>query len=679
MFVCRSSGPIIMGTMGLLHSPTRSARKQVPSKVMRLRPVLEHRMPTLANKAAFLLPPGEELSALPGPRGSRHPHHPPLAPGGGAGAQSRDQGPLQQAAPPRTMRDVRAAVTKEIKSLTRKLARVEREYYGERKTVYNEVEKYVLPIKMLMKAQWILDLNKASEVEEMIRQCSNSDRLKGDPTHAAMLKEAYDKVQAFLPDKIAPLLESCQAIYNNLDRYCVSFYDAQRDCYLETPAHYTEQTAVWKEKAQLSIQSATTLSKKFRTTGITVSMFSSPVAQFCSRCDINKLLFLVLFADACTHIRSALSVLSLWLRTDETYAGFVKNDLAELEKLREEKTKALRYLRQKCHSLTYNITKLESDQAGLTHDVQVMGEKEHSLRIDEVSIVNTLNDIELEIEFKERRREAMKKRPPSSDCYEPTAETMDTITSELKILKERRPGVLRSLGQVHLKLSKVDHKLDLLDKLHKDLQAIRKELKQAEKERDLKEQEFSEIEEASQLARKILLCKTANDATQKLYYSVPFGTKSGKAKGEVKDPMKEACRIISARVERDWVALYRALPFYPQRGAETVEHDIVELRETGARTSVCRTSRLALDRWRRYHTRANVEDLRQALRATKRLDILRALDESLRSPRIKAAPPTVVDPFDKREEDLPPVEPKLVPFYRLVERYDQIRASKVKS
>jgi hypothetical protein len=46
-------------------------------------------------------------------------------------------------------------------------------------------------------------------------------------------------------------------------------------------------------------------------------------------------------------------------------------------------------------------------------------------------------------------------------------------------------------------------------------------------------QEFGEIEEASQLARKILLCKTANDATEKLYYSVPFGNKASKTK-EVK-------------------------------------------------------------------------------------------------------------------------------------------------
>ena len=66
---------------------------------------------------------------------------------------------------------------------------------------------------------------------------------------------------------------------------------------------------------------------------------SAPVAQFSSRCDLNKMLFLVIFADAITHIRCALSVMTQWLKTDETYATFVKNDLTELEKLKEEKMK----------------------------------------------------------------------------------------------------------------------------------------------------------------------------------------------------------------------------------------------------------------------------------------------------------------------------------------------------
>ncbi|KAK7483781.1 hypothetical protein BaRGS_00024997 [Batillaria attramentaria] len=618
----------------------------------KLRPVLEHRMPTLASKAAFMMP-GDDRSAL-GP--GRHPE----------GLRQ-----LQQDAPPRNMRDVRAAVSKEIKSLTRKVARLEREYYGDKRTIHNDVEQYAYPIKMLMKTLWILDLNKASEVEEMIKQAANPQRYNKDPKFPAALKEVYTKVQTFLPHKISGMVESCQGLLNSLVRYCVSFYDAEKDCYLETAAHYTEQITAWKEKAELSIQSARNLYKKFQTTGITASMLSSPVATFCSRRDINKILFLVMFADACTHIRNALSVMTLWLQADDNYATYVKNDLAELEKLKEEKVKVLQVLRQKVHSVTYKVNQLEQEHGRLSQEVIATREKEEILRIEEVSLVNQLNEMELEIEFKEKRRDNFKRRA-ASEYGEPTAETYESVTSELKSLKERLPQVVRQLAHVRHKLTWVDEKISTLERIHRDIQAAKDELKNAEEERNLKEEEFEEIEQATQLARKIMLCKTASDAVQKLYYSMPFGVKAARAKGEAKDPLDRACKVISTRIERDWVQLYRNLNFHPHRGAETIERDIVELRESGARASVSLTARHSLDRWKRYHTRANVEDLRQALKKIRRQDILKVVDLGL-------SPPTkVVDPFEPQEELPPPVEPKLVPFYKQIERYDQLRASRVK-
>ena len=51
----------------------------------------------------------------------------------------------------------------------------------------------------------------------------------------------------------------------------------------------------------------------------------------------------------------------------------------------------LREMRQKCHTLTYSLTKLETDHSKLSQEVRAMKEKEQSLRIDEVSLVNTVS------------------------------------------------------------------------------------------------------------------------------------------------------------------------------------------------------------------------------------------------------------------------------------------------
>lgn len=46
-----------------------------------------------------------------------------------------------------------------------------------------------------------------------------------------------------------------------------------------------------------------------------------------------------MFADASTHLRNALTVMKSWLQTDENYTTYVKNDMIELEKLKEDKIK----------------------------------------------------------------------------------------------------------------------------------------------------------------------------------------------------------------------------------------------------------------------------------------------------------------------------------------------------
>lgn len=48
----------------------------------------------------------------------------------------------------------------------------------------------------------------------------------------------------------------------------------------------------------------------------------------------------------------------------------------------------LRDLRTKCHSLTYKVNQLESEERRLAQEITAMREKEESLRIEEVFLVN---------------------------------------------------------------------------------------------------------------------------------------------------------------------------------------------------------------------------------------------------------------------------------------------------
>ena len=131
--------------------------------------------------------------------------------------------------------------------------------------------------------------------------------------------------------------------------------------------------------------------------------------------------------------------------------------------------------------------------------------------------------------------------------------------------------------------------------------------------------------------------------------------------------LDKACERVVRHIDEDWMQLYRNLPFFPKRGAHVIESDISSITAEGARGPKSDVIRVALNRWRRHHTRARVDDLKQGLKAIKRNDVLKEIENTT-----NPAPEHVEEP-----EYFPPeLEPELRPFYRDVVRLDHLIAAK---
>ena len=120
--------------------------------------------------------------------------------------------------------------------------------------------------------------------------------------------------------------------------------------------------------------------------------------------------------------------------------------------------------------------------------------------------------------------------------------------------------------------------------------------------------------------------------------------------------------------------MYRNLNFHPVRGKETIEKDVEELQCWGVRSSISLTAQKALQRWRRHHTRANVQEICLALRKIKRFDILKAIHENF----LLTSNRNTNDQTESKEVMFPPIEAKLIPFFNLIERYDKAKRLKNK-
>lgn len=132
------------------------------------------------------------------------------------------------------------------------------------------------------------------------------------------------------------------------------------------------------------------------------------------------------------------------------------------------------------------------------------------------------------------------------------------------------------------------------------------------------------------------------------------------------DVFDKACFVVAIGISRDWPVLYRVLPFHPPRGLATIDQDIFELLDREARGGKEHLARLALDRWRRNHSKAKIEDLAVALGRMHREDVARQMYAHVTPKKPEVAVETEIPDW---------VDAALVPYWREIERYDDIMAT----
>ncbi|XP_069124796.1 chromosome partition protein Smc-like isoform X3 [Argopecten irradians] len=647
----RSSQSEVIQTLVLKHHVITAKDE---SKDQLRRPLLDLRMPTLVTKAAFALPALEDM--------------PPI--------HKKLRGLKRlEANPPRSLRDLRNIITSELTSVGKKLSRLERSYYGVGKSVQHEVDKYAMPIKGVMRMLTIFDMSSVTAIENAIKLGSDPKRYKGDPNNITLLKEAYAKVLTYVPDKFNEIIEFCNRILVVLEKYFVSFYDSDSDVYLETASHYEEQLRTWQKSIRGSLERVHKLQRDFKNGMIHFSMFTPPVTTFCKRNECENVPFILIFADACTNIRAVMSVLKTWLQADENYPVFLRNDIDDMEKHKEDKVKLMRESKQRYHAVTYKLNQSEMEYEKAASEVDNMKEKEEALQIEADYLINLNAELQSELEFKVFRRDELKKNM-ADVSPESFNETFDMLTDEIRFVKDRLPLVKRQLAAAQFKLEWMTEKKACVAKIEKELQQLRRDANDVDHGRQQREDDVEKLIKALELARRIHRYKTSTDVAEKIYFCLPIEHRQRvqalQSLTPREDTLSKVCMTLAQYVDLEWMDLYRELPFFPKRGKQTIEKDISAISVESARGPRENRTLIALNRWRRHHTRAKTDDIMETLKRIKRLDILAEVDKIVN-------PPKIVE--EVKETYVPPsVAPELVPFYREVERYDKLRAAhKVKT
>lgn len=96
------------------------------------------------------------------------------------------------------------------------------------------------------------------------------------------------------------------------------------------------------------------------------------------------------------------------------------------------------------------------------------------------------------------------------------------------------------------------------------------------------------------------------------------------------DDLEKAIGIASHYIGKDWIKLYFSLPFIPSRGQQNLTQDLDDINKKYLRASLEEQAKLSLQRWRRLHIRATVQDLKLTLEKIGRKQIIDRIDERLK-------------------------------------------------
>jgi hypothetical protein len=96
------------------------------------------------------------------------------------------------------------------------------------------------------------------------------------------------------------------------------------------------------------------------------------------------------------------------------------------------------------------------------------------------------------------------------------------------------------------------------------------------------------------------------------------------------DDLEKATLVVAKHIDGDWPKLYRKLPFYPPRGKNNIDDDVINITQERLRVAEKVKATESLEKWRRMHTRANLDDLKETLAGMNRTDVVQRIDKTLK-------------------------------------------------
>ncbi|XP_033762334.1 myosin-4-like [Pecten maximus] len=528
------------------------------------------------------------------------------------------------------------AVEVALKDIEIQLIEVQASFYGRTRTVEDEIRQWMPALEHTMQFAKVSELICKGNLQNLF---DLYDRSMGDPTmevkfdkvSVQAVMQVIDKVLSYLKTGFASIMDTLKSVSGFMRKYCLSFVSTDGDAFLETATNYEKQRRDYANAIQINLDDITQMAERFEKDGIHLQELGSIPKQLADKYECKHVPLLVMFPGACENIRNACIGIRKWIQADHGYPTFLQYDLQDLEKRHDDFNKTIRDLQLTSSHLDHRVKVYKRDISECEAELKRLLSKEKMIKRQSEGLGHELKDLEMEIGYREIRREQLKHDEQESSNRQKLEQNMtelENYRSKRLIVYRKYEEMKRKLHFLQLKRDKKVQKEEELGELRKEHKAARKELRKTELEKDRLQMNVMKM-------REIIRFKTSPEILKKLFYNMPLTskntglTKRKKGAGNVVDKLERASRVAATHIDVDWPKLYRVLPFYPPRGDENVRIDIDEIGRVFMRDIQETQAKQSLAKWRRMHNRASVDDLKAALHQIRRKDIVEEIDTEL--------------------------------------------------
>ncbi|CAF4037851.1 unnamed protein product [Rotaria magnacalcarata] len=504
------------------------------------------------------------------------------------------------------------------------------------------------PLNQLREARLLHDIRNGKAIRELLSDASIG-ALYGPVTDegVALMKRVLDKTTEQLYATIPMLINKIADSMNLMEQYFLSFYEIEHiqdiiqnkrkeklpDDYLETA--YTYEKSRWLHifDVNKSLKNLREMPQRTEDTkGIALSALSKESQELASRTDCTSLSYLFALPECYYEGRRTLHSLRTWLDEDAKYNDFIQTSLKLLEEKYVEAKKAfeihksqLSQVEHRAESFRSQLKKLENENA---INEKKYDEFETRLNIKEREYISKRLTHEV---YEEQLQKLLKQSHDEQDSIGHNL-AVGRFQQDIKQLSRELPKLKSQVEAFQTRINLFQKRKDELIEMRIESKKLDKEIQVVLEDKILKENYFNRIQHCRDIMRDIYKCRKTNDLPQKIFYDLPVHNKHSGENEE--DELSKAFRLISKSIGRDWNRLYWQLPFYPTRGQEELSKDIKHVDEKYQRGDVFQDQAMeALNKWRRFHTRAKVDDLIHGLEQIRRFDILQLIERRIIKPK----------------------------------------------